>query len=191
MASSPATRKSSRDRDMTSPYSAAALKRSAVHALAGKGISALLTFSILLLVVRLLPVAQYGAYVSLVAALEAALAVSSIGLPWMTARYLPEYSLHADGAVLHGSVVRVMSCFAASIAAVALALGLFTRVARFVGVVGLNAGWLYILVMLAKWYRAQCWENVLGHVATRLGANQPGNKEHCLSINAWMARRKK
>lgn len=39
------------------PYSAAALRRGAWHLLSGKAVSGLLTFTILLVLVRLLPVA--------------------------------------------------------------------------------------------------------------------------------------
>ncbi len=80
-----------------SPYSGASLKHSAIHFFAGKVVSALLSFSILLYLVRLLSVAEYGVYVSLQAGMGVALAVTSLGLPWMAARYLPEFRLHAPG----------------------------------------------------------------------------------------------
>ncbi|MGZ4976676.1 MAG: lipopolysaccharide biosynthesis protein [Methylobacter sp.] len=80
-----------------SPYSTAALKRGVVHFFIGKVASALLTISILFWLVRLLTVAEYGAYVTLQAGMGLALAVTSLGLPWMAARYLPEFRLYANG----------------------------------------------------------------------------------------------
>lgn len=78
-----------------SPYSGSAVKRSAGHFLVGKIISALLTFAILLWLVRLLSVSEYSAYITLVASLDVALIVASIGLPWIEARYIPEFRLNA------------------------------------------------------------------------------------------------
>ncbi|MGZ4993530.1 MAG: lipopolysaccharide biosynthesis protein [Methylobacter sp.] len=80
-----------------SPYSATVLKRSAIHFLIGKVVSAVLTLSILLWLVRLLTVAEYGTYVSLVAGVELALVITSFGLPWIAARYFPEFRMHANG----------------------------------------------------------------------------------------------
>ena len=90
-----------------SPYSRRALKRSAVHFLAGKGVSALLTLIILFWLVRLLSVEEYGAYVTFVAGMELTLAMSSLGLPWIAARYLPEFRLHASGKALRHFVWRL------------------------------------------------------------------------------------
>lgn len=84
------------------PYSGAALRRGAWQFLTGKAASALLTFAILLWLVRLLPVAEYGAYVILVAGTELGFALAGLGLPWLAARYLPEYRLRASGAALAG-----------------------------------------------------------------------------------------
>ena len=91
------------------PYSGAALRRGTWQFLTGKAASALLTFSILLWLVRLLPVAEYGAYVILVAGMELGFALAGLGLPWLAARYLPEYRLHASGAVLTGLCQRLLA----------------------------------------------------------------------------------
>lgn len=81
-------------------YSGAALKRGAWHYLTGKSTSAVITFVILLWLVRLLPLEQYGVYVNLIAASESAYAIGGLGLPWLAARYLPEYRLKASGTAL-------------------------------------------------------------------------------------------
>ncbi|MDI1292150.1 MAG: hypothetical protein PSV18_05325 [Methylobacter sp.] len=80
-----------------SPYSGAELKLSSVHFLVGKTVSGLLNLGILLWLVRLLAVEEYGAYVALVAGAELVLVITSLGLPWVAARYLPEFRVHANG----------------------------------------------------------------------------------------------
>lgn len=90
------------------PYSSIALRRAAWHFLSGKVVSGLLTFLLLLWLVRLLPIAEYGAYVSLVAAAELAYALGGLGLPWASARYLPEARLHARPEVLRRLIWRLL-----------------------------------------------------------------------------------
>ncbi len=97
-----------------SPYSSAALKRSALHFLTGKAASGMLALIILLLLVRVLTVEEYGIYVILVAGMELVLAVTSLGLPWTVARYLPEFRLRARGkmlATLCGKPMALISLF--------------------------------------------------------------------------------
>lgn len=81
-------------------YSAPALKRATWQFLTGKALSATLTFIILLWLVRLLPLAEYGAYVVLIAGTELGFALAGLGFPWLAARYLPDYRLHAGGSTL-------------------------------------------------------------------------------------------
>jgi len=92
------------------PYSGSAIKRSAGHFIVGKGASALLTFILLLWLVRLLSVAEYAAYITLLATLEITISLANIGLPWIDARYLPEFRLHASKAVLSHFVARLIQC---------------------------------------------------------------------------------
>lgn len=145
-------------------YSGAALKRSAWHFLTGKAASAVLTFIILLWLVRLLPMAEYGAYVTLVAALELALAVSTLGLPWMAARYLPDYRLHAPGAVLIRYATRIMGLLSGILVVTALLLLVnlqwllgsldmlaYAEVARF-----------YVLVLVVEGIGRHLRQNALG-----------------------------
>ncbi len=92
-----------------SPYSGLALSRSAGHFIIGKSISALLTLIILFWLIRLLSVEEYGAYVILVAGMELTLTLTSFGLPWVAARYLPESRLHASGNNLVRLVWQIIS----------------------------------------------------------------------------------
>lgn len=108
----------------THPYSAVALRRSAWHFLSGKVVSGLLTFGILLWLVRLLPVAEYGVYVSLIAATELAYALGGLGLPWAAARFLPEARLHAQPVVLRGLVGRLLGWQTAILLCLAVLAGL-------------------------------------------------------------------
>ena len=71
-------------------YGAAAIRRSLMHFMLGKGIAIVSTLVTLLLLVRQLPAAEFGAYTSLNAlALILGLA-SSFGVPQVLNRYLPE-----------------------------------------------------------------------------------------------------
>ncbi|HMM54776.1 MAG TPA: oligosaccharide flippase family protein [Candidatus Desulfobacillus sp.] len=90
------------------PYSSAVLRRGAWHFLSGKTISGLLTFVILLWLVRLLPVAEYGAYVSLIAATELGFAIGGLGLPWAAARFLPEARLRANPDIVRSLAWRLL-----------------------------------------------------------------------------------
>lgn len=105
-----------------SPYSRHALKRSAAHFLIGKAISALFTLIILFWLVRLLTVEEYGAYVTLIAGMEFALAVASFGLPWIAARYLPEFRLHASGEMLTNFVWKITAWIGLVLVAASLLL---------------------------------------------------------------------
>ena len=99
-----------------SPYSGVSLRLEIWHFLTGKMASALLTFAILLWIVRLLPVTEYGVYVTLVAQMELAIAISGLGLPWLAARYLPDYRLHASGSNIQRLVRLLLIWLAVSLA---------------------------------------------------------------------------
>jgi len=83
-----------------SPYSSIAFRYNTIFFLIGKMVSALLTFVTLLWVVRLLTAKEYGVYVVFVAGMEIILAMTALGLPWVSARYLPEFRLYANGKML-------------------------------------------------------------------------------------------
>jgi O-antigen/teichoic acid export membrane protein len=48
----------------------------------------------------LLSVSEYAAYITLVAGLELTIVVAGIGLPWIEARYIPEFRINASTAIL-------------------------------------------------------------------------------------------
>jgi O-antigen/teichoic acid export membrane protein len=120
--------------------------------LLGKALSALLTLIILLALVRLLPVEDYSAYVTFVAATELAIAVSLIGLPWLAARSLPEFRLHGSPRLLAGLCWQLLGFNL-------LAVSVFTLL--FAALVDIYLGWLgfskylaaahiYLLIIVAE-----------------------------------------
>lgn len=106
-------------------YSGKALRLGAWHFLSGKAVSAVLTIIALLWAVRLLPVEQYAAYVTLVAVAEICLVVGTCGLPWMASRYLPEFKLQGSASAVRQLCVRLLGAqtLALLVVAIALAIG--------------------------------------------------------------------
>lgn len=147
-----------------SPYSGAALKRAGWQFLSGKALSAALTFVLLLAIVRLLPVQEYGAYVTFAAALELAYALAGFGLPWLAARYLPEFRLHADGALLARLAAVVLVLQFALLGLTALAL--FAALDAYLGFAGLgtyrSAAALFLLVFVVEYGARFVRESLLG-----------------------------
>lgn len=92
---------------MSDHYSVRVLRRGVSHFLLGKVASAGLNFCGFLFVARLLPVAEYGRYVTLIALVELGLNLASFGMDWVSARYVPEYRVHAGGTALARFVRRL------------------------------------------------------------------------------------
>lgn len=103
------------------PYSRLELRRNAIQLVTGKAATAVLSFVVLLVLVRLLSVKSYGAYMSFVATMELLFALAGLGLPWVGARFLPEYRMNAPAAT---TVRLVWSMLAVQTAALALGLSL-------------------------------------------------------------------
>lgn len=108
-----------------SPYSQFAIKRGAWRFLSGKALSAPLTFLILFLLVKILPLIEYGAYVTLVAGIEIGYGLSDFGLYWLAARYLPEYRMNASGEQIKRLCIRFLSMAVFSLLAIALIFLIF------------------------------------------------------------------
>jgi O-antigen/teichoic acid export membrane protein len=77
-------------------YSGDALRRGAWHYLTGRAITAILTLTIQLSLVRLLVVDEYGQYVTLLAGFEIAIVLAAAGLNWGVTRFVPEYRIKAS-----------------------------------------------------------------------------------------------
>lgn len=145
-------------------YSKQALKRSAWHFLGGKAVSALLTFLILLWLVRLLSVAEYGVYVTLVASMELAMVIATLGLPWMAARFLPEFRLHAHRSQFRRLVLNILGWQVAALAGLASVLALGLDV--FLGWANLQTyhavAQVYLLILFAEGIGREVRESLLG-----------------------------
>jgi O-antigen/teichoic acid export membrane protein len=145
-------------------YSSTALRKSTWHFLTGKVASALLTFFILLWVVRLLPIDEYGAYVTFIAGIELALAIAALGLPWMAARYLPEYRLHADKSKLVAFMARILIWQTAAITL--LALLLFVALDAYLAWVNLSnhkdVAQLFVVILIFEGISRTTRDNLLG-----------------------------
>ena len=80
-----------------SPYSSSAIKYGIWNFLTGKVASGSFTLLNLLILVRIMTIGDYGAYVTIFAGLELTWAFSGLGLPWVAARYVPDFRIHASG----------------------------------------------------------------------------------------------
>lgn len=113
-------------------YSLRNIRRSAGHFLLGKAGSAALTFTAFALTARLLGTGQYGTYAALIAAVELALSLSTLGMDWATGRFLPEYRVRAGRAQLARFVAATggLQAGVLLLAALGLALGAEALAAR-------------------------------------------------------------
>lgn len=108
-------------------YSKQAVRRSLVHFGFGKAAGAVVGLLTLLLIVRVLPVEDYGLYVALVGYLEIFNVVSSFGLAAMSEKLIPELRSRGDEVVLAAVIrrlvfLRVMAVGLASLLAVSVVL---------------------------------------------------------------------
>ncbi len=76
-------------------YTIGLFRSSLVAFAAGRSVSAVAGFTLFLLLARSLPIADYGQYLTLLATLELVLLYSSLGIPWIGIRYLPEFRIRA------------------------------------------------------------------------------------------------
>ena len=146
-----------------SPYSRVAFRYNTILFLIGKMFSALLTFVTLLWVVRLLTASEYGAYVVFVAGMEITLAMTALGLPWVSARYLPEFRLYASGKMLMHFVWQVTAWIGLFLIVGALSLWvavprlLPSELAQYTDVIE-----LYLLLLLIEGLGRYIRESILG-----------------------------
>lgn len=147
-----------------SPYSGFAIKRSAGHFIIGKIASALLTFTLLLCLVRVLTIPDYAAYITLVAGLDIALIVANVGLPWIEARYLPEFRLHASKAILIRFVIQLIQCHVIVLLLLALPvwLSLDWLLLKMDMLPYLKAAQLYVIMLVIEGSGRSLRDSVLG-----------------------------
>jgi O-antigen/teichoic acid export membrane protein len=147
-----------------SPYSSGALKRSAAHFLTGKAASGLLTLTIMLWLVRLLPVEEYGAYVVLISGMELAQTISTVGIPWIAVRFMPEFRLCSSGKQLAHFSWRILAliCLCLAIGSLLLFVALPWLLEPLNLVHHTDTARLYLLVLLVEGLGQNARENILG-----------------------------
>lgn len=106
-------------------YGIAALKRSFVHFVLGKGVVASSAFIVLLLIIRKLSVAEFAVYTSLHATVRIIGLVSSCGVNSVLHRYLPELRTHDNNRAMYKLLVYIIALRALLYAVLALALLFF------------------------------------------------------------------
>lgn len=111
---------------MSTHYSAARIRQGVLHFLVGKVGSALLTFVGFLLVARLLQPADYGRYVTLIALVELGMNLASLGMDWVSTRYVPAYRVKAGGRALSRFILQLVGV---QVLALAVAAGLLAAAA--------------------------------------------------------------
>jgi len=90
-------------------YSGAKTLGNARVFLVGKMFSAAVTVVWLGLQVRLVDLQNYATYVTVMAAIEAGIALSSVGVEWLLLRYIPEYVLHGAMKKLRTFLMRALA----------------------------------------------------------------------------------
>ena len=106
---------------MSNYYNKEKLRRSLGHFVLGKASGALVGVATLLLLVRVLTVADYGLYVALVAYLEIFNVVSHVGLGVLSERLVPEVRASGDEARLRRLIQRLLLLRTAVVLAFSLA----------------------------------------------------------------------
>lgn len=107
------------------PYGHKAVRAGLLTFLAGRGLSALLTFTVFALAARMLSLPEYGYYAATLALMEMGLALSGGGIDWVAGRLVPEYRVHASGA----ATARVVRRFYAMQAGILIIVGALIAVA--------------------------------------------------------------
>lgn len=131
-------------------YSLARAKRSLLHFGIGKAASAALGIVFLVLSVRILPTADYGAYVALIAFLELFYIVTGFGLSTIAQRYVAEFRMRAHPVHFRrfvGGLFTLRIVFAAFASGIVLAIAPFL-LAAFELPLDRDAQWLVSILLV-------------------------------------------
>lgn len=136
------------------PYAVDKIKRSLIHFIFGKGASAVVGFSLLLLLVRVLTPAEYGIYIALLALLEITQLASNLGLFASAWRYVPELHSKNQGHTLYRLLIQLCSARLATLLIATAALYLGAQwVTHHIGLTGHElALTLYLIVIVSEGY---------------------------------------
>ncbi|MEN3367083.1 MAG: hypothetical protein V7606_4357 [Burkholderiales bacterium] len=100
---------------MSDYYAKAAVRKSLLHFMCGKGLSAVVSFLTLIALARWITPEAYGAYVALLALQSGLLALSSLGIETTAERFLPEMRTRYAGDELAGFVIAALATRLASL----------------------------------------------------------------------------
>jgi O-antigen/teichoic acid export membrane protein len=89
-------------------YSLRRFRQALGYFISGRVIAALLALATFAIIVRYAAVTEYGAYVTLLAAMELAIALSTLGVDWIGLRYLPECRLSGSRRTLRRFIVGLL-----------------------------------------------------------------------------------
>lgn len=159
---------------MTGRYGSERIKRSLTHFILGKAVSAIAGGVAIILVIRLLSVADFAAYSVLIALVEILTALSGFGIAHAILRYVPElYAKHYEVS-LHKFVVGSVVIRSALLLVLAAAFFYFAEsLAPTIGLHGaIDAYRLYLLVVVLRssaHFLSQILESTLHQGIVQLG----------------------
>lgn len=136
------------------PYAVDKIRRSLIHFIFGKGVSAIVGFSLLFLLVRVLTPAEYGIYIALLALLEITQLGSNLGLFASAWRYVPELHSKNQGHALYRLLIQLCSARLATLLIATIAIYLGAQwVTQLTGLTGHElALTLYLIVIVSEGY---------------------------------------
>lgn len=133
------------------PYGASQVRKSLINFIFGKGASAVVGFSILLLLVRLLSPQEYGVYIAMLAMLEITQLASNFGLIAVAHRYVPELRSKNNGGALYRLIIQLCSVRLVTLLIAAIFLSSSAEwVASLIGLSGYEAVLAMYLVVIVS-----------------------------------------
>lgn len=173
-------------------YGAARLRRAAIYFVTGRAVQALARAALILIIVRILPVEDYGAYMLIIGLAEAVLLIASLGIVPVGQRYLPELVVRLKSAKLKRFVSFLLFLQTAVLIAVSLATWAgWTALAGWMNLSPAQAAatyWAPVLFLLVPCFRLLCeiQEAMLEQGKAQVArALMPIGR--ILGIGAWMA----
>lgn len=141
-------------------YGAARLRRAAIHFVTGRLVQALARAALILIIVRILPVEDYGAYMLIIGLAETVLLIASLGIVPVGQRYLPELVMTLKPAKLKRFVLFLL--VAQTLVLIALSLAAWAGWSGLAGFMNLSPQqttatyWAPVLFLLVPCFRLLC-----------------------------------
>lgn len=139
---------------MTTPYGVMQVRRSLIHFGLGKSFSMLIAMGLLLILVRIFSIEEYGVYIVLLASLEIIQLGSNFGAYAAIQRYVPEFVVKNQGAVLYQFLIRV--CVFRFVTLCIVVCVIWGNIAKLSALLGLESYekvlTIYLLVIVVEGY---------------------------------------